>query len=382
MHYIGKYTLLASLDLKLQPILPRDFDRFSRRSGDASNRPTQHLTSVSGNLNSRGNLEFLENGTATISSSTHPEGSEVYSEGQLVSDDVLTPNLLDAGDYILDRYRSHNLTDITVFLRLNKAIVEYYVAEHQAKTVSWADNQRHESLSGLVANRVRNMLKEEYWTHVENFPGIRHIEASGVQDLKDVLASLAIDSGTSDGSTSPFSVQQIQTFLSFINSFGKSQNEFQTYAIARIWSMIWHARAVNNFGGPDACLDRFVVLSEQPESFAGSNLALARLTFGSADTHHARCRRTWAGRTAYVTEWRNFKAKNEKEWAQITQLACVLVLGSLLTHNQHNLHLLKMFSTSVAAGSAANGYYLTCESQNLGDNAADALSEMRRRKPS
>ncbi|KAG9085615.1 hypothetical protein FS749_004287 [Ceratobasidium sp. UAMH 11750] len=216
------------------------------------------------------------------------------------------------------------------------------------------------------------MLKEEYWTHVENFPGVRHIEASGVQDLKDVLASLAIDSGTSDGSTSPFSAQQIQTFMSFLNSFGKSPNEYQTYAIARIWNMIWHARAVNNYGGSDACLDRFVVLSEKPESFAGGNLALARLTFGAADTHLARCRRTWAGRIAYVTEWRNFKAKNEKEWTQITQLASVLVLASLLVQNQHQLRLLKILSTSIAAGSAANGYYLTNESQNLGDNAADA----------
>ncbi|KAG9087541.1 hypothetical protein FRC06_002491 [Ceratobasidium sp. 370] len=165
---------------------------------------------------------------------------------------------------------------------------------------------------------------------------------------------MGVDSGTSDGSTSPFSVGQIQVFLKLLSSFGKCSNDHQTYAVARLWSMIWHARAVNNYGGLNACLDRFVVLSEKPECFAGKNLALARLTFGAADTHLARCRRAWAGRIAYVTEWRNFKANNEREWAQITQL------------------LLKMLSTSIAAGSAANGYYLTSESQNLGDNAADA----------
>ncbi|KAG8714945.1 hypothetical protein FRC09_017076 [Ceratobasidium sp. 395] len=305
-------------------------------------------------------------------SQIHPEGSQVHCRGQLVSDNVPSANLLNVGEQILEQYNSLSLTDVTVFLRHKGETIEYYVADHQAKTVSWADNQRHTSLSGLAPNREHNLLKEEYWTHMENFPGVRCVDGSCVEDLKDVLASLSVDSGTSDGSTSPFSTKQITTFLTCLNSLGHKSNEYKTYMVARLWNMIWHARVVNSFGGLDACLDRFVVLTEQSDAFTGQNMTFAKLSFGAADTHLARCRRTWAGRIAYVTEWRNFKAKNEKEWTQVTQLACVLVLASLLVFDKHKLHCLKVISTSMAAGSAANGYYLTSESQNLGETASDA----------
>ncbi|KAG9125272.1 hypothetical protein FRC07_008315 [Ceratobasidium sp. 392] len=288
----------------------------------------------------------------------------------------MSSDLLSIGEQILEQFSSRNRTDITGFLRLKDKMIEYYLVDHREKTVSWVDNQRHESLAGLAPHQVNNLLKEEYWTHMESFPGVRPVDQSCVQALKDVLTSLAVDSATSDGSTSPFSTDQIKTLLTCLNSLGNEPNEYQTYTVARLWNMIWHARAVNNFGGPGACLDRFMVLTDKPETFTGDNLKMARLTFGAADTHLARCRRTWAGRIAYVAEWRSFKAKNEKEWSQVTQLACVLVIASLLAHDKHNLRILKLLSTSIAAGSAANGYYLTSESQNLGEHAADAVRRL------
>ncbi|KAG8791672.1 hypothetical protein FRC12_008462 [Ceratobasidium sp. 428] len=374
MHYLGKAPP-ANSNLTLQPILPQSFDRFDRRPNHASNDSTPvhyNASAYTGQLKTRGSLEPATSNISTALNQVHPEGSCVYSHGQLVSDDILASNLLDVGEQIVEKCNFHKFSDITVFLRRKGATVEYYAVDHQEKTVRWASDQKHESLSGMTPSREHNILKEEYWTHMENFPGVRPVEASCVQDLKDVLASLAIDSETSDGSTSPFSTRQIKTFLSCLNSLGHDTNEYQTYTVARLWNMIWHARAVNSFGGSDACLDRFTVLGEKPEAFSGANQACARLTFGVADAHLARCRRTWAGRIAYVTEWRNFKAKNEKEWAQVTQLASILVLACLLVDHKHKNQCLKMLSTSMAAGSAANGYYLTSESQNMGENAADA----------
>lgn len=70
--------------------------------------------------------------------------------------------------------------------------------------------------------------------------------------------------------------------------------------VARIWNMIWHARVINNFASQDACLDRFITLSDSPVKFTGVNALLVLCTFGVANKHLARCSRAWSGRIAYT----------------------------------------------------------------------------------
>jgi hypothetical protein len=122
----------------------------------------------------------------------HPEGSKIYSHGRLVSDDVLTHDIIEAGYQMLEQYSCDGQTDVTAFLRLRGTEIEHYVVNHESETVSWANNQSPESLYGLTENRKHNTLKEEYWTHMEGFPGTRNVKSSCVQQLKDVLSSLAV----------------------------------------------------------------------------------------------------------------------------------------------------------------------------------------------
>jgi hypothetical protein len=164
-----------------------------------------------------------------------------------------------------------------------------------------------------------------------------------------------------------------------LNTFSGAIEVFQTYAIARLWCMIWHARVVNNFGTIGACLDRFTVLSEQPPVFSGPYAPWAKLFVGaSPDAHLARCSRAWAGRIAYVAEWRNFKSKNELEWTQIMYLACVLIVASLLARSQSTFRLGPNVALAFGCASAADSYHLISESQSLGEHAADASVHFQR----
>jgi hypothetical protein len=238
----------------------------------------------------------------------------------------------------------------------------------------WADGDGiPAAVSTAEPQRAQNMLCEEYWMHMENFPAPVSASVEDLRQLKVVLASMAIDASTSDGSTSPFTPAQIQGFISMLNTFSGKIETFQTYTIARLWCMIWHAREVNNFGSNEACLDRFTVLSEKPLSFSGPYASRARFFVGAgADTHLSRCSRAWAGRIAYVTEWRNFKSKNELEWAQIMYLACVLIIASLQVRGQSTFWLMPNVALALGCASAANSYHLINESRNLGEHAADA----------
>ncbi|KAG8764780.1 hypothetical protein FRC12_007895 [Ceratobasidium sp. 428] len=253
------------------------------------------------------------------------------------------------------------------------ASTRYYLVNHSAKTITWAGNELPSSISAAEPQRAQNMLREEYWMHLENFPAPVSASVKDLQDLKVVLASLAVDASTSDGSTSPFSAAQIQEFLLLLNTFSDTIGVFQTYTIARLWSMIWHARVVNNFGTAGACLDRFTTLAEKPPAFTGVYASYAKLCLGAgADAHLNRCSRAWAGRIAYVSEWRSFKAKNEREWTQVMYLACVLIIASLVIRGQSAIQLVPTIALALGFVSVATCYYLTNESQNLGDQAADA----------
>ncbi|KAG9085571.1 hypothetical protein FRC07_013344, partial [Ceratobasidium sp. 392] len=251
--------------------------------------------------------------------------------------------------------------------------IRYYLANHVTKAITWAHG---DSIPNAVPTtdpqRAQNMLCEEYWMHMENFPAPVSASAEDLHQLKSVLASLAVDASTSDGSTSPFSPAQIQEFLATLNTFSDNIEP-------RLWSMIWHARVVNNYGTPQACLDRFTPLSVNPPTFTGPYKAWASYFIGAgADAHLARCSRAWAGRIAYVTEWRNFKSKNETEWNQVMQLACVLVIASLLVRSQSAIRLISSIALAFGCASAATSYHLVNESRNLGEQAADASVHFQR----
>lgn len=189
----------------------------------------------------------------TLYGSIHPEGGLVYNSKQLVSDCPISSNLRGIGDQIVSRCSIMGQHDVTVFLRRKGAIVEYYVADHLDESILWINAQRPDGLQGLTESRVRNTLCEEYWAHVEAFPGVRPVSAKSLYRLKDVLSSLAvgmlltsktsglsstnIDASTSDGSTSPFGCEQIKNFLGLLNSFSENHiDEYQTYAVGKRFS--------------------------------------------------------------------------------------------------------------------------------------------------
>ncbi|CAE7177156.1 unnamed protein product [Rhizoctonia solani] len=169
---------------------------------------------------------------------------------------------------------------------------------------------------------------------MENFPGPRFSTPEDLCLLKEVLASNAIDALTSEGSTSPMSVQQIHAHLKSLESFSSSGDAHQTYAVARLWKLILQSRIINKYGTPEARLDRFITITDSPPVFASSYASIAKLTLNRPNAQLGRCSRAWADRIAYIEEWRQDEIINEREGKQIMTLFCVLVIASLPTSKQ------------------------------------------------
>ncbi|KAG9087394.1 hypothetical protein FRC06_002567 [Ceratobasidium sp. 370] len=362
---------------QVQPCLPSDFDRFTSNAADGrkSSQPNERCWVVVQNPTPL-ESEYFKSATTksdSVCTTTHPEGSPIHFAGCVVSNQPVDESLQALGHSLLERAGLKPIDhSATAVVMPDGPHIRYYLINHATKALTWADGDGSPAaVLNMEPGRAQNTLCEEYWVHMENFPAPIPASAEDLRQLKVVLAN----SSTSAGSTSPFSSAQIQEFLIMLNTLSGEIETFQTYTIARLWCMIWHGRVVNNFGMTGACLDRFSALSEQEPAFSGQYASWARLFIGAGpNTHLARCSRAWAGRIAYVTEWRNFKSKNELEWTQAMYLACGLVIASLLVRSQSTLRLIPTVALAFGCASAANSYHLISESQNLGEHAADALN--------
>ncbi|KAJ1305910.1 hypothetical protein OPQ81_010629 [Rhizoctonia solani] len=352
---------------------PTEFDRFSPvHYVKIDNELASSLAVNGGNPLARSAISVsLCGSNRSAGIIIHPEGGPISYRGCIVSTQNLTEAHATIASHILDQCElSSENAEVTLFIYILGCQIDYYVVDHDSKAIIWAAGRVPESFKG--ATRAKH--EHEYWIHMENFPGPRFSTPEDLCLLKRVLSSNAIDALTSEGSTSPMSVQQIQTHLKSLESFGSSGNIHQTYAVARLWNLILQSRVINKYGTPEARLDRFISITDNPPAFAGIYSSIARLMFKRPNSHLGRCSRAWADRIAYTDEWRKFKTTNEQEWKQVMNLSCVLVIASLLASKQRSSLFTILAHTALltALASAASAYYLLDESQNLGDHAADA----------
>ncbi|KAG9119691.1 hypothetical protein FRC07_005160 [Ceratobasidium sp. 392] len=289
----------------------------------------------------------------------HPEGSLIHSDEKLVSCQPITSThkslcaqIISHCSDLISRAR------FTVFVELKgRSQANYYIAVHESKRITWVDNQYPE----LLVRATPTKHNHEYWIHMENFPGPVFSFPEDRQNLVNVLASSAVDASTSDGSTCPMSIEQIDTNLKMLSSFGDDVDINQTYAIARLWTMLLQSRVINHYGTPQARLDRFISISDAPPKFMGVYETMNGLMFYMPRAHLDR---------------------NEKEWQQVMQLASVLIIASLLVRNQSTclIKILPNIALFAGLGSLAGAYYLLNESQSLGDHAADASTYFQKRE--
>lgn len=220
MSYPSAYSLNA--------IAPGDVDRFTVANNTRINNP-QYRLPVS---RSKGDASHAPNATSLVSLSVlavgkliHPEGSVIFCHENVVSNQPLTEAHLSLADFILSECDELVDMPVTVFIELYGWKVNYYVVAHESKSIAWA-GESPDSLRGATSTKHEH----EYWIHMENFPGPYFSTPDDLQLLKNVLASSAIDAATSDGSTSPMSVQQIETGLRQLNEFSTKSDIHQTYA--------------------------------------------------------------------------------------------------------------------------------------------------------
>lgn len=214
----------------LNPVAPGDVDRFTVANIRIESGPQYRLPVSRSKCDpsQASNVSLVSLSVLAVGKLVHPEGSVIFSHGNVVSSQPLTEAHLSLAEFILGECDGSvaEAEAVTVFVELRSWQANYYVVVHESKSIVWAA-ESPDSFQDATSTKHEH----EYWIHMENFPGPHFSTPGDLQLLKNVLASNAIDVATSDGSTSPMSVQQIETNLKQLDQFSTEGNIHQTYAI-------------------------------------------------------------------------------------------------------------------------------------------------------
>ncbi|CAE6539642.1 unnamed protein product [Rhizoctonia solani] len=254
----------------LNPIVPSDFDRFTPVSCVKIDNKLELVSALSDSAGNHLARSSIAESTHGFSQSTgtivHPEGSPISYRSCIVSTQNITDAHVSAEGLILDQCEIPSKSaEIAVFLYIVGHQVDHYVVDHESKAIIWAAGKVPESFKGAI----RAKHEHEYWIYMENFPGLRFSTPEDLRLLKEVLASNAIDVLNSEGSTSPMSVQQIQTHLKSLESFSSSGDVHQTYSVARLWNLFLHSRVINKYVSSSGAElpGNFQTIAENPPVF-------------------------------------------------------------------------------------------------------------------
>lgn len=144
----------------------------------------------------------------------HPEGGMFFHSDNVVSNCPIPEEMQVLGTQLTEEFNALSTgSKITIFLKPSSDKIQYYIANHTAKSICWLRNEKPDAMHEVAENRVTNTLAQEYWNHMENFPAPKFIDTEDIKTLMHVLASLAVgkvSTHTTSASANCCSVSQMR----------------------------------------------------------------------------------------------------------------------------------------------------------------------------
>ncbi|KAF8678896.1 AMP-binding enzyme C-terminal domain [Rhizoctonia solani] len=138
----------------------------------------------------------------------HPEGLPYFYQDKFVTyDNVNDPNIkkltVVAVAFVCYMLRNmkdtqsdfafHEEVELCIELKTTNYPPEfnYYIVDHAKQSIFWADIREPESIKEIKGIARDNILREEYWKHVEYYPCHREASRMQFEELKDLMAACA-----------------------------------------------------------------------------------------------------------------------------------------------------------------------------------------------
>ncbi|KAG8731372.1 hypothetical protein FRC11_004352 [Ceratobasidium sp. 423] len=121
----------------------------------------------------------------------HPEGLPYFYQDKLVTtDNIDDPHVkeLITSAVALVCFMLKRMKDIQEDFTFHE---EVELSDHARQIIFWADSREPESIREAKGVIRDNILREEYWKHVEYYPCHREVPKAHIEELKDLMAACA-----------------------------------------------------------------------------------------------------------------------------------------------------------------------------------------------
>ncbi|KAK7433523.1 hypothetical protein VKT23_020747 [Stygiomarasmius scandens] len=322
-----------------QPIIPESNSRYDGKAtvpADPTEYPIEPLTTYFGRKVPEGWRELL-----------HPEGARYfcYLEKSVYTD----ANILD--DQVLSKIMSF-ITEIFDFCGMklppaahlvlipeigeSHSTCAYYCVDHSRRSIFWLDHFTfshsdfyicHTVKGATDPSHIRHEIESQYWYHCNQYPHSFGLTPILVDELRDIIMHW-IDSLTSMTGTAPYSVEDLQSMLSLVNSFRKNTS---TGGCVSAYSRLMHIFCRHRFtyfhGQPAVRLDFDRSAHEAPDVPLQSWLLnlLSPLMFSTPDIYYNALDRIWVDRMIHQATWAKFINGMKDEWQELILFGTVLL---------------------------------------------------------
>ncbi|KAI0293521.1 hypothetical protein BC826DRAFT_374000 [Russula brevipes] len=221
-----------------------------------------------------------------------------------------------------------------------RKIPQYYYVDHDKKTLFWLDgydlsNVLYEVPGVQEPDHIRHRLEAFYWVHWSLYPrGYRRrtFPDDACDELLGVLLSNSIDSLTSNVSTAPYSVADMEKMRDFMKDAKElgTNNAHTISSVARLLSICVQWKFVHFHGQKTSRQDR------NKSIYAGDGhkrtkyfRVFSLILFFTPDVHLRELKKVWTDELVIEEVWKKFMEKLIFEWVDFVLYATVMLAANV-----------------------------------------------------
>jgi len=336
-----------SFGINLVPIPPA-YIRDARYQGDARVNLTSTVISLGAHFSSAPSYRLGSQGWTV---SIHPEGKRYayYTTEDGISvvteahvSDPCVARLLENSVAMLkalatkENVQLPTTTDLFLEIDQDTETCSYWFADHALRTVFWL-HPVHTYSSGLpdsYSERHRQYsLEENYWAHMEMFPGTAsQYSSTALNELIVILLNARADALTSEIPTFPYTDEECERFINLLQcSKEHASNPYITTFVARLWVVVANHRFFTHFG-EDHCRmsSMHSILNSQPRKRSIVLTAASKLLFDTPIEHREHLEKLWVDQLVYSAAWRKHVSQRVGDLLQKMTWIFALTIANIL----------------------------------------------------
>ncbi|KAH9171926.1 hypothetical protein EDB89DRAFT_1967722 [Lactarius sanguifluus] len=233
-------------------------------------------------------------------------------------------------------------SDLFLEIHQDSGTCNYYFANHGLRIVFWLHTFNTIGV-GLPLSYSSSCLQyspeENYWIHVELFPGTAsQYSAKALHELQVVFSRARADAQTSETLTFPYTVKECDEFIDFLEySKDHASSPYVATCAARLWATVANHRFfIHSNEGPKHCqLSSNQSTLEVPDSKWSLVLGIISklLLFGIPDHYEERFENFWVDQPvdAARSSWREHASETIEDLKQTMSWILALLGASIPT---------------------------------------------------